>query len=77
MAGQAALRVIHTAHREHAGNWENMMFVYLCRTVRSICILVSVQYILSVPWFLCVDQRETVTVPTLPQARKYFCSEAE
>jgi hypothetical protein len=27
---QAVLRVIHTAHREHAWDWENLMFVYLC-----------------------------------------------
>jgi hypothetical protein len=41
-----------------------------------VCIFVM-KYILSVSWFMCQDQRETVTVPTLPQARKYFCSKAE
>jgi hypothetical protein len=42
LAGQAVLCVIHTAHREHAGDWENLMFVYLCRTVHPICTLVHV-----------------------------------
>jgi hypothetical protein len=37
----------------------------------------SYRYVLFIALFPCVDQRENVGVPTLPQARKYFCSKAE